>query len=46
MGIAKYQKDGDPRTSGPGFGVSESTQRRLRSRGVGGPPGGLRQLHE
>lgn len=22
MGVAKYQKDGDPRTSGPGFGVS------------------------
>ncbi len=23
MGQAKYQKDGDPRTSGPGFGVTE-----------------------
>lgn len=22
MGVAKYQRDGDPRTSGPGFGVS------------------------
>lgn len=22
MGSAKYQRDGDPRTSGPGFGVS------------------------
>jgi protein gp37 len=22
MGVAKYQKDGDPRTSGPGFGVT------------------------
>lgn len=23
MGSAKYQRDGDPRTSGPGFGVTE-----------------------
>jgi protein gp37 len=23
MGQAKYQTDGDPRTSGPGFGVTE-----------------------
>jgi protein gp37 len=22
MGVEKYQRDGDPRTSGPGFGVS------------------------
>ena len=22
MGVAKYQRDGDPRTSGPGFGIS------------------------
>jgi len=22
MGVAKYQNDGDPRTSGPGFGVT------------------------
>src|SRR5579862_4525177 len=22
MGVAKYQSDGDPRTSGPGFGVA------------------------
>ena len=22
MGVSKYQLDGDPRTSGPGFGVS------------------------
>ena len=24
MGQAKYQKDGDPRTSGPGFGLTSS----------------------
>ena len=22
MGTAKYQRDGDPRTSGPGFGIT------------------------
>ena len=26
MGMARYQLDGDPRTSGPGFGVSPHTE--------------------
>ena len=34
MGSAKYQNDGDPRTSGPGFGLTvHTTALRSRSRG-------------
>jgi protein gp37 len=37
MGSAKYQNDGDPRTSGPGFGVAR-TARPSTSPTAGGNP--------
>jgi protein gp37 len=38
MGAAKYQDDGDPRTSGPGFGLTP-TPTRSGCRTPGGPRG-------
>ncbi|GAB4590356.1 hypothetical protein Ntsu_81880 [Nocardia sp. IFM 10818] len=38
MGAAKYQTDGDPRTSGPGFGVAMHPA-ALEIPGSGGPRG-------
>ena len=32
MGQAKYQRDGDPRTSGPGFGVTVQVRQQLVER--------------
>lgn len=34
MGSPKYQADGDPRTSGPGFGVTVHPSVMVTSRGV------------
>ena len=37
MGQAKYQTDGDPRTSGPGFGVTVHPEALLEPLGWGKP---------
>ena len=45
MGQAKYQNDGDPRTSGPGFGLTVHPD-SLRLPYVAWPPHGVRQQYE
>ena len=45
MGQAKYQNDGDPRTSGPGFGLTVHPG-ALGSRTRGRATGRVRQLDE
>src|ERR1700679_1377476 len=47
MGQAKYQADGDPRTSGPGFGLTVHPDAlRLPYARAGRRPDGVRQLDE
>ena len=46
MGMQKYQRDGDPRTSGPGFGLDPSPGRPRPSEAVGSAENGLCQLDE
>jgi protein gp37 len=44
MGQAKYQADGDSRTSGPGFGLTVHPRCPAAAVHVGGAPDGVRQL--
>ena len=46
MGSAKYQNDGDPRTSGPGFGVTVHPDALDEPHAVAHAAGGVRQLDE
>ncbi|GAA3770418.1 hypothetical protein GCM10022206_06210 [Streptomyces chiangmaiensis] len=46
MGQAKYQRDGDPRTSGPGFGVTVHENALFEPLRWRRPRKGVRELHE
>jgi hypothetical protein len=45
MGQAKYQTDGDPRTSGPGFGVTVHPEALLEPLGLAQAQGRVRRQH-
>ncbi len=46
MGAAKYQNDGDPRTSGPGFRRDRPSEGAAMQPYRGARPGGVRELDE
>jgi len=46
MGQPKYQRDGDPRTSGPGFGVTMHADVLAEPLRWRTPPQGVRELDE